>query len=83
MGRVADDARTAEWADDRIRALWLTRQSALARAQGFRLNGQLVPGSLSDEIIENGRELWLALDSYARCTGSSAARAPDEWLRPS
>lgn len=59
----------AEQADTRVRALWVARQDALARARGYRLRGQLVPGSLREEIAENGRDFRWALASYARANG--------------
>jgi hypothetical protein len=65
MASVPSESAAAG-AASRIRELGLVRQAALKRARGYRLSGQLVPGSLRDELAENEHELELALGSYAR-----------------
>lgn len=54
-------------ADDiggRLRSLLVRRQAARDEAIDYRQRGQLVPGSLGDEIIELGAELQWALGRY-------------------
>ena len=51
-----------------IRELTLYRQAAYGRADTYRREGQLVPGSLRDEITENAQQLRHALERYAEAT---------------
>jgi hypothetical protein len=57
-----------------IRQLTLHRRAAYDRARTYRRDGQLVPGSLRDEIAENGRQLQHALQGYSDAT--QVLRAP-------
>ncbi len=51
-----------------IRRLTLRRQAAYDEARTFRRNGQLVPGSLREEIADNASQLREALKRYTDAT---------------
>jgi hypothetical protein len=52
-----------------IHHLVLERQAAYERARVYRGTGQLVPGSLRDEIAANGLLLRAAIKRYGEATG--------------
>jgi hypothetical protein len=54
---------------DRILVLTQRRQAAYERARTYRAGGQLVPGSLDQEMVENGLQLQQALERYTEATG--------------
>jgi hypothetical protein len=54
---------------DRVVVLAQRRQAAYERARGHRRAGQLVPGSLDQEMAENGVQLRHALERYTEATG--------------
>ena len=54
---------------DRILVLTQRRQAAYERARTYREGGQLVPGSLDQEMVENGLQLQQALERYTEATG--------------
>ena len=54
---------------DRILVLTQRRQAAYDRARTYRAGGQLVPGSLDQEIVENGLQLEHALRRYNEAAG--------------
>jgi hypothetical protein len=64
----------AERADSRVRELGALRQAALRRAQDYRLSGQLVPGSLREELAENEQQFRQALEAYKETTGAAATQ---------
>ena len=45
------------------------RQAAYDTARTYRAGGQLVPGSLDQEIVENGLQLEHALRRYSEAAG--------------
>ena len=49
---------------DQIRSLAQRRQAALRKAATCRREGQLVPGSVSQELAENASELRGAMERY-------------------
>jgi hypothetical protein len=51
-----------------IRRLTVRRQAAFDQARAYRRNGQLVPGSLREEIADNGNQLRDALKRYTDAT---------------
>ena len=53
----------------RVVVLAQRRQAAYERARGHRRAGQLVPGSLDQEMAENGVQLKHALERYTEATG--------------
>ena len=60
---------------NRIAALTERRQAAYEQARGHRRAGQLVPGSLDQEMAENGVQLRQALERYTEATGGSTLAA--------
>lgn len=55
-----------------IRLLTVRRQESYVEARAYRGGGHLVPGSLAQEMAENGLQLQYALKRYAEATGESA-----------
>jgi hypothetical protein len=63
--RAGDVDDRTEYLDARIRELGHLRQAAFHQARVYRRKGQLVPGSLREEIAENERALLQAIESYS------------------
>ena len=60
-----------------IRLLTLRRRAAFELARAHRRDGQLVPASLGEEMVENGFQLRSALERYAEETAkATAGRTP-------
>lgn len=54
---------------DRIQVLSQRRHAAYESARTYRRGGQLVPGSLDQEMVENGLQLQQALERYSDAVG--------------
>jgi hypothetical protein len=88
-GRLLGESRRHERAEfltdsigDQIRQLILHRLAAYARARTYRRDGQLVPGSLRDDIADNARQLRQALDGYSSMTQARGNSDPAAGRRP-
>lgn len=68
---------------NRIVALAQHRQAAYEQARWHRRAGQLVPGSLDQEIAENSVQLRQALERYTETTGGgcSTTTPPEQVAR--
>ena len=58
---------------DHIRLLTQRRHTAFGQAATYRLEGHLVPGSVTEELTENASQLRGALERYAVATAQLAA----------
>lgn len=63
---------------DHIRLLTQRRHTAFGQAATYRLEGHLIPGSVTEELTENASQLRGALERYAEATAQlAAAPAPE------
>ena len=58
---------------DHIRLLTQRRHTAFGQAATYRLEGHLIPGSVTEELTENASQLRGALERYAEATAQLAA----------